>query len=81
MIIFGYWVKNAQAYGVVEFDDNNKAVSLEEKPLVPKSNYAVPGLYIYDNFVTSLAKKLRPSARGELEITDLNKLYLKKARP
>ena len=77
-IIFGYWVKNAQSYGVVEFDNNNKAVSLEEKPLVPKSNYAVPGLYIYDSNVTSLAKKLIPSDRGELEITDLNKLYLQK---
>jgi len=75
-IIFGYWVKNAQAYGVVEFNENNRAISLEEKPIVPKSNYAVPGLYIYDNEVVALSKALKPSERGELEITDLNIKYL-----
>jgi len=75
--IFGYWVKNAQAYGVVEFDTLNKVISLEEKPLNPKSNYAVPGLYIYDSRVVEFSKKLKPSNRGELEITDLNSLYLK----
>ena len=74
--IFGYWVKNPQAYGVVEFDQSNKVISIEEKPLKPKSNYAVPGLYIYDNKVVELAKQLCPSKRGELEITDLNNLYL-----
>ena len=76
--IFGYWVNNPEAYGVVEFDESNKVLTLEEKPKNPKSNYAVPGLYIYDSNVTSLAKKLIPSDRGELEITDLNKLYLQK---
>jgi len=75
--IFGYWVKNPQAYGVVEFNEFNKAISLEEKPLNPKSHYAVPGLYIYDNRVVEFSKKLHPSKRGELEITDLNNLYLK----
>jgi len=75
--IFGYWVKNPQAYGVVEFNEYNKAISLEEKPLKPKSHYAVPGLYIYDNRVVEFSKKLHPSKRGELEITDLNNLYLK----
>ena len=74
--IFGYWVKKPQAYGVVEFNEFNKAISLEEKPLEPKSNYAVPGLYIYDNKVIQFSKKLKPSKRGELEITDLNNLYL-----
>ena len=74
--IFGYWVKNPEAYGVVEFDESNKVISLEEKPQTPKSNYAVPGLYIYDNKVVSFAKTLKPSNRGELEITDLNNLYL-----
>ena len=75
--IFGYWVKNPQAYGVVEFNESNQVISLEEKPQIPKSNYAVPGLYIYDNKVVEFSKKLNPSKRGELEITDLNKLYLK----
>lgn len=74
--IFGYYVKDPRAYGVVEFDDNGKVISLEEKPSVPKSNYAVPGLYFYDSTVTRKAAGLQPSARGEYEITDLNKLYL-----
>lgn len=74
--IFGYYVKDPRAYGVVEFDDNGKVISLEEKPAQPKSNYAVPGLYFYDNTVTQKAIDLKPSARGEYEITDLNRLYL-----
>lgn len=74
--IFGYYVKDPRAYGVVEFDDSGKVVSLEEKPAQPKSNYAVPGLYFYDTSVTAKAATLKPSARGEYEITDLNKLYL-----
>jgi len=74
--IFGYYVKDPRAYGVVEFDNNGKVISLEEKPVNPKSNYAVPGLYFYDETVTKKAVELKPSARGEYEITDLNKLYL-----
>jgi len=74
--IFGYRVKNPSAYGVVEFDDGQKVLSIEEKPQYPKSHYAVPGLYFYDNHVCELAKSLKPSSRGELEITDLNRLYL-----
>ena len=75
--IFGYQVRDPQRYGVVEFDAEGKAISLEEKPKQPKSHYAVPGLYVYDERVVDLCRSLRPSARGELEITDLNLLYLK----
>ena len=74
--IFGYYVKDPRAYGVVEFDTKGKVISLEEKPAMPKSNYAVPGLYFYDADVTKKAASLKPSGRGEYEITDLNKLYL-----
>lgn len=74
--IFGYYVKDPRAYGVVEFDADNKVIGLEEKPEQPKSNYAIPGLYFYDNTVVTKAKQIRPSKRGELEITDLNRLYL-----
>lgn len=77
-VIFGYYVKNPKAYGVVEFDGQGNVISLEEKPDKPKSHYAVPGLYFYDDQVVELAKNLKPSDRGELEITDLNKEYLKK---
>jgi glucose-1-phosphate thymidylyltransferase len=79
-MVFAYHVSNPQQYGVVEFDKDFKAISIEEKPLEPKSNYAVPGLYFYDNSVIEVAKSIQPSKRGEYEITDVNKYYLEQAK-
>jgi glucose-1-phosphate thymidylyltransferase len=78
--VFGYWVDDPERYGVAEFDDDGRVISLEEKPVKPKSHYAVTGLYFYDRQVSDLAKEVRPSKRGELEITDLNRLYLEQGR-
>jgi glucose-1-phosphate thymidylyltransferase len=77
-LVFGYYVKDPERYGVVEFDQHGKAISIEEKPLKPKSNYAIPGLYFYDNRVVEIATNLKPSTRGELEISDVNKQYLER---
>ena len=79
-MIFGYYVNNPKEYGVVEFDEEGNVLSLEEKPLIPKSNYAIPGLYFYDNDVVQIAKNVQPSTRGEIEITSVNEEYLKRGK-
>lgn len=79
-VIFGYWVHDPQRYGVIEFDPTGKALRIDEKPSRPKSHYAVPGLYFYDNDIVSIAAQLKPSARGELEITDVNNIYLERGQ-
>lgn len=79
-LIFGYYVNNPKEFGVIEFDDDMKAISIEEKPEKPKSHYAVPGLYFYDNSVIDIAKNIKPSARGEIEITDVNRTYMEQNR-